>query len=78
MSRPVRPREGLVNGHKSNLEEVVALVDGLTGGSLNPMWVEWLMGWPIEWTDCAPLEMGKFRQWQRSHSELFASDCEAA
>jgi hypothetical protein len=22
------------------------------GGSLNPNWVEWLMGWPIGWTDC--------------------------
>ena len=21
------------------------------GGSLNPTWVEWLMGWPIGWTD---------------------------
>jgi hypothetical protein len=20
------------------------------GGSLNPMWVEWLMGFPLEWT----------------------------
>lgn len=22
-----------------------------TGGKLNPQWVEWLMGWPIGWTD---------------------------
>jgi hypothetical protein len=21
------------------------------GGSLNPTWVEWLMGWPLGWTD---------------------------
>jgi hypothetical protein len=39
------------------------------GGSLNPPWVEWLMGWPIGWTDLKPLEMGKFRQWQRWHLE---------
>ncbi len=38
------------------------------GGQLNPPWVEWLMGWPIEWTDCEPLGMGKFRQWQQQHS----------
>jgi DNA (cytosine-5)-methyltransferase 1 len=30
------------------------------GGSLNPMWVEWLMGWPLGWTDLKPLEMDKF------------------
>jgi hypothetical protein len=29
------------------------------GGSLNPMWVEWLMGWPLGWTDLKPLEMDK-------------------
>lgn len=37
------------------------------GGSLNPPWVEWLMGWPIGWTDLEPLATGKFRQWQHSH-----------
>jgi len=35
------------------------------GGSLNPMWVEWLMGWPLGWSDLRPLEMGKFRSWQQ-------------
>ncbi len=39
----------------------------LIGGSLNPTWVEWLMGWPIEWTALKPLETVKFRQWLRSH-----------
>jgi len=24
--------------------------EGKTGGQLNPTWVEWLMGWPLEWT----------------------------
>jgi hypothetical protein len=37
------------------------------GGSLNPPWVEWLMGWLIEWTDLKPLEMDKFQQWQQQH-----------
>ena len=37
------------------------------GGTLNPMWVEWLMGWPVGWTDCDALGMDKFRQWQRLH-----------
>jgi hypothetical protein len=26
------------------------------GGQLNPAWVEWLMGWPIGWTESKPLE----------------------
>lgn len=26
---------------------------------LNPDWVEWLMGWPIGWTDLKPLEMDR-------------------
>jgi hypothetical protein len=29
------------------------------GGQLNPTWVEWLMGWPLGWTDLKPLVMGK-------------------
>jgi hypothetical protein len=24
------------------------------GGQLNPTWVEWLMGFPLGWTDCEP------------------------
>jgi len=37
------------------------------GGKLNPTWVEWLMGWPLGWTDCEPLEMDKFHRWLDSH-----------
>jgi len=37
------------------------------GGTLNPPWVEWLMGWPIGWTDLEPLEMDKFRLWLQQH-----------
>ncbi len=38
------------------------------GGLLNPTWVEWLMGWPVAWTDCAPLGTAKYHEWQRQHS----------
>jgi len=31
-----------------------------TSGQLNPTWVEWLMGWPVGWTDLKPLETDKF------------------
>lgn len=30
-------------------------------------WVEYLMGFPEDWTDCAPLEMLKIRHWLDSH-----------
>jgi len=33
--------------------------DHQIGGQLNPTWTEWLMGWPLEWTDLKPLEMDK-------------------
>ncbi len=41
-----------------------------TSGALNPDWVEWLMGWPIGWTDSNPSAMGKFQAWLRSHGKL--------
>jgi hypothetical protein len=37
------------------------------GGALNPTWVEWLMGWPLGWSDLRPLEMDRFHSWQRQH-----------
>ena len=37
------------------------------GGQLNPTWVEWLMGWPLGWTDLKPLATDKFREWQQQH-----------
>ena len=43
-------------------------------GLLNPAFSEWLMGWPIEWTDLKPLETDKFRQWLRSHGEHSAKE----
>jgi hypothetical protein len=36
-------------------------------GQLNPPWVEWLMGWPVGWTDLKPLEMDKFHFVQQQH-----------
>lgn len=40
------------------------------GGSLNPDWVEWLMGWPIGWTDLRPLETDRFRKWLELHGSF--------
>ena len=37
------------------------------GGQLNPTWVEWLMGWPLGWTDCAASATAKYREWRQWH-----------
>jgi DNA (cytosine-5)-methyltransferase 1 len=51
------------NGGKCHQESLQKEV----GGNLNPTWVEWLMGWPLGWTDCAASGMDKFRLWLNSH-----------
>jgi len=38
-------------GDLSNVPEN-GLLGRQVGGSLNPTWVEWLMGFPLGWTDC--------------------------
>ena len=35
------------------------LVGAEGGGQLNPTWTEWLMGWPLGWTELKPLVMDK-------------------
>jgi hypothetical protein len=55
---------------KGSLEkgnEIIQPLPVQVGGSLNPTWVEWLMGWPLGWTSLEPLEMDKFQQWLHSH-----------
>jgi len=58
-------RHALRDRGKGNLGEQVS---GLhNGGKLNPLWTEWLMGWPIGWTDLKPLEMDKSHCVQQQH-----------
>lgn len=33
-------------------------------GTLNPDWVEWLMGWPIGWTSMEPITELDWRDWE--------------
>lgn len=35
---------------------------------IHPDFAEWLMGWPIGWTELLPLGMDKFQHWQQQHS----------
>ena len=46
------------------------LVGAEGGGNLNPMWVEWLMGWPLGWTDLKPLETDKSHFVQQQHGKF--------
>jgi len=55
------------NGAPSQMERNTKPLNAEVGGALNPPWVEWLMGWPIGWTDCAASATDKFRQWCDSH-----------
>ena len=47
---------------------------GQRTAQLNPPWVEWLMGWPIGWTDLKPLVTDKFRSVQQWHSQFSQKD----
>ncbi len=42
----------------------------VVGGVPHPHLSEWLMGWPIGWTDLEPLEMDKFHLWLQQHGEF--------
>ena len=55
----VEPKSTVVKltGRKPS-DPQVGLADQV-GGSLNPTWVEWLMGWPLGWTDLKPLATDK-------------------
>lgn len=55
------------NGAPSQMERNTKPRNAEVGGSLNPTWVEWLMGWPLGWTDLKPLGTDKFPQWLHSH-----------
>ena len=39
------------------------------GGKLNPTWTEWLMGWPLGWTDLKPLATDKSHCVQQQHGD---------
>lgn len=70
VSGPDFARAGRARSGGHDLATAVAIKNGATGpgaratkdgsrkpgGQLNPTWVEWLMGFPIGWTDLGPSE----------------------
>ena len=53
--------------HQNDLAAVI-------GGSVNPTFSEWLMGWPLGWTDLKPLEMDKSHSALQPHGEYSQKD----
>lgn len=48
---------------KKRLKLTGAVEPTKKGDQLNPDWTEWLMGWPIGWTDLRPLETDGMEAW---------------
>lgn len=51
----------------SRLRRASPELGNVVGGTLNPRWVEWLMGWAIGWVSLEPLETDRFHEWLRKH-----------
>ena len=64
-------KDGKTAGNRKSpgLGVVAHQLDTQTGGQLNPTWVEWLMGWPLGWSELKPLEMDKSHCVQPQHGE---------
>lgn len=64
----VTPAKALTRLGKHNLEDWAAVSEmenPQAGGQLNPTWVEWLMNWPLGWTDLDKLSTEIFDDWHR-------------
>ena len=55
------------NGGPSQQNRNTPLLNAQAGGPLSPTWVEWLMGWPLEWTALDASAMDRFQQWRQQH-----------
>lgn len=58
---PSDPEKRKEQGHAVSLHDQV-------GGQLNPTWVEWLMGYPTEWTVCADWATPLYRRKREKRS----------
>ena len=43
-------------------------------GQMNPQFREWLLGWPLTWTDLKPQGTARFREWLLQHSISWRED----
>jgi hypothetical protein len=56
--------------NKNTTVNQARLMGAGNGGQLNPTWVEWLMGWPLEWTDLKPLATDKCPSAPQQHGDF--------
>jgi hypothetical protein len=54
------------NGGPAQMARNTKPLNAEVGGSLNPPWVEWLMGWPINWTSMEPLPPATWAVWLKA------------
>ena len=66
---PSGPDFARINRPQSGGDDLATAVAREEGGPLNPPWVEWLMGFPIGWTDLVPLGTPKFQEWSSEHGK---------
>ncbi|MCB5205030.1 hypothetical protein LH464_21420 [Neorhizobium sp. T786] len=72
-SKPVQTLTGQASSHPDLTTSIVGEAHSRPRRSLNPLFVEWLMGWPpgwtlVAWTDfaCSATELSHFKQRMRS------------
>jgi len=51
------------SGKRLDSSAAFAQLSDRVGGTLNPPWIEWLMGWPTGWSALSPLAMARYQAW---------------
>ena len=60
-------RHGLTK-NRTNAKAGAPGLSEVIGGIPNPMWGEWLMGWPMEWTNVSTASAtAKYQEWRQWH-----------
>lgn len=72
------PRAQSANGSGPSRVGNKADLQTRAGGKLNPTWVEWLMGYPLGWTDLGASETQSSRKSQKCLEESSLPPCEVA
>jgi hypothetical protein len=62
------------NGSASQEERNSLPLNAVVGGKLSPLFVEWLMDFPLGWTGLRPLGTRRLQAWRRSHLLFYRRD----